>query len=590
MQQRPRNFDKQIHNEEYKAHLYEPRLTHEGMFHDAYREKELLNGLWHFQVDQYDTFLRSEWYKEELTDKEGRAIPPEYNYDQWDVVSVPSCWNIKDQRCFYYEGIGIYTRKFKYVNRGEERVFIKIGAANYETRIFLNKQFIGYHKGGSTPFYVEVTDYLEKENRIQVVVDNSRRKDTLPADNTDWFNYGGLYRDVALFRLPKTFIKDFKLQLQPGSNMKILQGHIRVDGPEQEGEALLRIPELNIKQTVYVKNGKASIEIEAHPELWSTDTPKLYKVEITYGEDVVKESIGFREIMVKGTDIYLNGEKIFLKGIACHEESKENGKAVTEEEIVENLRIAKEMNCNYMRVAHYPHSERVAQIADTLGIMLWEEIPVYWTIEFENPETIADAQNQLLELIKRDQNRASVIIWSVGNENPDTDARLQFMKNLALKAKETDATRLISAACLVDKISNIIDDRLSEYLDIIGINEYYGWYDPNFEKLPQCFENSKPDKPVVITEFGAGALSGHRGTRDDFFTEDHQYNVYKRQVEVLGSIPYIKGISPWILFDFRCPRRTNQYQKGYNLKGLLSGDKKHKKLAYYVMQEFYRDK
>ena len=178
----------------------------------------------------------------------------------------------------------------------------------------------------------------------------------------------------------------------------------------------------------------------------------------------------------------------------------------------------------------------------------------------------------------------------MGNENPDTDARLRFMSALAQTAKRDDPTRLVSAACLVDTVANKISDRLADFLDVIGINEYYGWYNPNFSLLPQCFANSRVTKPVVVSEWGAGARAGFHGTADDLFSEEMQKAVYEKQVTILGKIPAVRGMSPWTLFDFRCPRRHNRYQRGYNLKGVLSADKKHKKLAFYVLQRFYMGK
>ncbi|MGV8981447.1 glycoside hydrolase family 2 TIM barrel-domain containing protein [Clostridium sp.] len=384
-------------------------------------------------------------------------------------------------------------------------------------------------------------------------------------------------------------MKDFKINLAKESNFKKIEVSVELNC-EVDCDASLSIPELNINAIINIRGGKGYEVIECAPQLWNPDSPKLYDIKISCLNDSISESVGFREITTKGMDIFLNNEKIFLKGISCHEESLINGKTVQEEEILENLKIAKDMNCNYMRLAHYPHSEKVAKIADKIGIMLWEEIPVYWAIDFKNPATLKDANNQLIELIHRDRNRASVIIWSVGNENPDSDDRFNFMSSLSMTAKHEDPTRLVSAACLVDNVNNIINDRLMDSLDIVGVNEYYGWYDPNFEKLPECLKNSMLTKPVVITEFGGGALSNNRGTCDDLFTEDMQEAIYKKQIQTLSKIDYIKGMSPWILYDFRCPRRHNKYQNGYNLKGLLSKDKKHKKLAYYVMQEFYKVK
>jgi len=219
---------------------------------------------------------------------------------------------------------------------------------------------------------------------------------------------------------------------------------------------------------------------------------------------------------------------------------------------------------------------------------LWEEIPVYWAIDFENQSTYEDAENQLCELITRDYNRASVIIWSVGNENADTDARLEFMKNLAGKVKSIDPSRLVTAACLVNHEKVRIEDRLTKYLDVIGLNEYYGWYKPNFEELEVLGRNSNPDKPVVISEFGAGAKAGHHGSVSEKFTEEYMEHVYEKQIRTIKKLDYVKGLTPWILYDFTCPRRQNRYQNGYNRKGLIAEDKETKKKAFFTLQSFYR--
>jgi len=591
MKQNPKNFDAVIHNEEFEKEFAGKELTHQTMIYDAGRETELLSGVWHFAVDQYDMSLRSKWFLEKVKDDNGRYLPLDYDFEQWETTKVPSCWNMQKEKYFYYESNGLYTRKFKFFKKNsDERVFLKIGAASYSARVFLNKKFIGSHQGASTPFYVEITKDLQEENRIFVVVENRRKPDRVPMHNTDWFNYGGLYRDVELIRVPETFIRSFYVQLVPDTGMKKMEIRIDIDGNDVNGVARLVIEELGIDKNIKIIDGKAWEVLDAQPVLWAPENPKLYKVQLVYEKDSIQEEIGFREIKVDGTDILLNGEKIFLAGISCHEESVLNGKAITEEEIIENFTIAKEMNCNYMRLAHYPHTSKAAKIADRMGIMLWEEIPVYWSIAFENKPTYEDAENQLIEMINRDQNRASVIIWSVGNENADIDSRLEFMKSLALKTKQVDPSRPISAACCVNKVDNKIEDRLIEYLDIIGINQYYGWYDPDFGKLPKLFENSDPSKPVIITEFGGGAKAGHHGAEDEYFTEENQRCLYRTQISTMRNIKYIKGMSPWILYDFRCPRRTNPFQELYNRKGLLSEDKKIRKPGFYIMQNFYQEK
>jgi len=581
------NFQENIHLVDYLANYRKKLIKSDSIIADRYRFTEPLNGQWNYCIDQYDTCIRAKWFEEVYYDEDGRPFPLDFSFDTWETIKVPSCWNLQSDKLFLYEGSIVYTRRFRYKNHGEDRVFIKFAGAAYEAFVFVNKKYMGMHEGSSTSFYVDVTDVLEEENRILVVVNNTRKRTGVPCDNTDWFNYGGLYRDVELLRLPKTFVQDYTVGLTPDGKGIAVSVTVSGNKSDLNSKATISIKELNISKEIDIKNGFGETEIKADPVLWTPENPELYDVTIEYGKDKLTDRIGFREIKVIGTDVYLNGQKILLKGVCAHEESVFNGKSVTEEEIREYYKLAKEMNCNYMRLAHYPHSEKCAQIADEIGMLLWEEIPVYWAIEFDNKEVYENAENQLAELIRRDKNRASVIIWSIGNENADTDARLEFMKSLALKTKKLDPARLVSAACLVNTDELKIEDRLLEYIDIIGINEYYGWYEPDFSKLIKMFNNSNPSKPVIISEFGADARAGYRGTMDELMTEDNQLYVYQRQIETFKKIPYLKGTSPWIMFDFRCPRRAHSVQNYYNIKGLLSGDKTYKKPAYFAMQEFY---
>lgn len=306
------------------------------------------------------------------------------------------------------------------------------------------------------------------------------------------------------------------------------------------------------------------------------------------GRDCVSDRVGFRQIDVVGTDIRLNGKSLYLRGINCHEDDVLLGKMTNEADIRRRFHDAKELNCNYLRLAHYPHHEMVARIADEVGLLLWEEIPNYWAIDFKNPTTQRDAHNQLMELIYRDRNRASVIIWSVGNENADTDERLDFMSMLIEAARMADPSRLISAACLVNHAKMRIEDRLADYLDIIGLNEYYGWYEENFDDLIVLGENSSPTKPVVITETGAEGVLGEHAPQSGPFSENYMADVYRKQTEYLPKLNYVRGFTPWLLYDYRTERRQNPYQKGFNCKGLITADKITRKKAFYVLRDFYQ--
>jgi beta-glucuronidase len=602
MSEKTGNYLPDIHNAGYAEEYQKILLDHDCLINISGRETESLNGKWHFCVDPYDTCRRADWFREVRHSDKGIEQPVDWDFDAWERVPVPGTWNMQAKELYWYENSAIYMRTFRYIPKAEgERLFLCFEGASYETSVFLNGVFIGTHDGGSTPFTADVGCAVKTENRLIVVVDARRSPLRVPMDNTDWFNYGGIYRDVYLVRVPNVYIKDWFVRIAPDGSFS----HVKVDvsiggGDTGSRKAILAIPELNVQDEVSIQQGAGSSSFSVNPEtlsLWSPENPKLYDVSIRLlpegggeGGDLVQDRIGFREIKTRGQEILLNGKKIFLKGICVHEDHVLLGKTTTSEIIRETIRDLKEMNGNYLRLAHYPHDRRFARIADEEGVLLWEEIPVYWAIAFGNKNTYRDAENQLTELIQRDRNRASVIIWSVGNENADTDERLAFMSGLANKARELDETRLVSAACLVNHTKLKIEDRLSEFTDIIGINQYYGWYEPDFDKLPRILSNSSPDKPVMMTEFGAGARSGQRGSVNDLFSEDYQKVLYIKQIETFKQYPFIAGSSPWIFYDYRSPRRFNRYQEGYNRKGLIDADRKTKKLAFFVMQAFYKER
>lgn len=579
-----------LHDEDYARPFAAGRVGVAAMIAVRSRPQTSLDGPWRFTLDLHDEGLRQRWYADVPVAIEDWTVPRDHDDGIWQSVPVPSCWNVQKPAWHYFEGSGWYAREFSSPPpKAGERVYLRVGAASYEARVFLNGRFAGAHRGGSTPFFIDLTGLLVAgENRLQIQVENRRMAERVPMNHTDWFNYGGLYREVSLLRLPAVFIRDFGVALVAGSGGR----RIRVDmvlSEAVDGVARLEIEGLISEMPIHIAAGTACIEIDAAPDLWSPETPVLYPVRLVFGDDTLTDRVGFREITVEGQSIRLNGEDIFLRGICVHEDDIALGKATSEEDIRRRFRHVRALNANFVRLSHYPHHERVAEIADEEGVLLWAEIPVYWAIDFTNPDTLADADNQLRELIRRDRNRASIIIWGIGNENHDTDPRFTFMSALARAAREADGTRLVSAACLINREQFRIEDRLADVLDIIGINEYFGWYEPSFDGLKRLLANSSPGKPVIITETGADAPAGRRGPDSMLFTEDHQARVLDQQLTLLSAAPYIRGIAPWILYDFRTERRQTALQRGWNLKGLISADKSTKKLAFAVVADRYRE-
>jgi beta-glucuronidase len=308
------------------------------------------------------------------------------------------------------------------------------------------------------------------------------------------------------------------------------------------------------------------------------------------------EHIGFRSIETRATDIFLNGKPIFLRGISIHEEAPmRSGRAWSEDDARTLLGWAKELGCNFVRLAHYPHNEAMLRMADEMGLLVWGEVPVYWTIQWENPDTLRNAENQLSEMITRDRNRASLIIYSIANETPVSDARNRFLHQLVQQAHSTDPTRLVSAALqahesvVADHVTITINDPIAADLDVLGNNEYIGWYVREPADADAIDWVSKYDKPMIMSEFGGDALFGYHGDANTRWTEEYQENLYVHQIAMLRRITFLRGTTPWVLMDFRSPRRTlPRIEDYFNRKGLVSGEGEKKK-AFFVLQKFYRE-
>jgi beta-glucuronidase len=303
--------------------------------------------------------------------------------------------------------------------------------------------------------------------------------------------------------------------------------------------------------------------------------------------------MGFRTIETRGTEILLNGKPIFLRGVAIHAEAPyRTGRAYSDQDADTLLGWAKELGCNYVRLAHYPHDETMLRAADRLGLLVWSENPVYWALEFDNPKVLAKAEQQLDEEINTSRNHAAIILWSMANETPNTPARTRFIETEASHARSLDPTRLITAALLVrtEGHTKIVDDPLGQTLDVIGVNEYIGWYEGHPDLADTTEWKIDYQKPLIVSEFGAGAKAGLHGSKDERWNEEYQAEVFRHQLPMLNKIPQMRGMSPWVLMDFRSPNRPlTGIQDEFNRKGLIS-DQGQKKLAFYVLQKAYVDK
>lgn len=594
------------------------------------RRHESLNGIWQAVIDPYD--------RGALAGIAPRAVEPatpsdlaEFSFENGLTLEVPGDWNTQDPKLVFYTGVVWYKRSFDYTPVDDHRTYLYFGAGNYHTSVYVNGLLVGEHVGGHTPFNFDVTDALHQgENLLVVRVDSERGATDVPTPLTDWHNYGGLTRDVLLVHVPTTHVSAYELRLDGEPGERIV-GFVEVTGPGLPAVARIAIPELGVEHSLDVgSDGRATFEFPARPSRWSPEDPRLHLVEIELGTETLRDEIGFRTIAVADGEILLNGRPIYLRGISIHDETLDGGgRANSTADAEATLGLALELGCNFVRLSHYPHPDALARVADRLGLLVWAELPVYWNVAFDDEDTLELARRMFSELIGRDRNRASVILWSLGNETPAGEERDRFFAELARHVRAEDPSRLLSAALLTggETLAPFvaryylpallgwsrsewvfrIDDGLERIVDVPAINQYFGWYYSGglafatpftsryarrvmLDNMDRIRFETEGGKPIIVSELGAGAKAGLHAGDDEMrvFSEEYQAEVYRRQIAMLEGQDVVRGMSPWILKDFRAPLRLYQgVQDHWNRKGLVS-ETGQRKLAFGLLQQHYR--
>jgi len=612
-----------------------------------------LNGEWNLIVDPMDTGtpggMFGGWANTRLPEDDYQLL--EYNYPNSRKIRVPGDFNTQYEDLFFYRDGVWYQRDVNVKKDQASRYHLWFGGANYTTTVFLNGAAIARQVGGYVPFSIDVTEHLQPgTNDLVVWVNNRLDDDSVPTKRTDWWPYGGLTRDVMLVKTPPGHIVNAKLGLS--ADGETIEATVQTRGLAAGSTVHLSVPELELNLPASIQaDGSADWRFEADVERWSPDAPKRYRVTLLTDNDSVEDLIGFRTIRTDGQTIVLNDQPIKLKGISTHEETiGRDGVAYSESDMRAIFEEAKALGVNFVRLAHYPYSRHAAKVADELGLLLWEEVPIYWNIAWDNPETLSIARDQVKKLVQRDWNRASVIIWSVANETPYSESRMAFLGRLIDDVRALDDSRLVTAALLGDTrrelryaalylaayglnsdvasdqekavfqnildqagaaapaagqgFTVVVDDPLGDLVDIVSYNQYFGWYYSRFlapelgvsertvrllilELMPNMVMSASHAKPMLISEFGAGAKRSLEG--DGVWSEDYQARVYRAQTGMLANSPQVQGMTPWILKDFRAMLRTLPGIQDYrNRKGLID-ENGERKAAFYVLRDFYRD-
>jgi beta-glucuronidase len=564
------------------------------------RDTTNLSSKWRYIVDPLKTgVVRADSRRysvfRDMAGPESQVEFFEYNFDAAPGMSIPGDWNGQDVSLTWYDGLVWFRRALDLAELRDGRQILHLGAANYRALVYVNGEKVGEHEGGFTPFAFDVTELLKVgRNSIVIGVDSEHDDHSVPSPVVDWKNYGGITRPVHLVTVPDSYVHDYFIRLDSDGR---LLADVRLGGQVENRKVRVEIPELGITlRGKSDRSGSISFETDSPDDLrrWSPASPKLYDVIVSAADDEVTDRIGFRTIAVEEGNIFLNGEPIFLRGISIHEEAigATPSRALNETRARELLSIAKrDLNANFVRLAHYPHTPIMTRVADELGLLVWSEIPVYWDIDFDDANTLALAKQMQRENIVRDRNRASIMFWSVANETPQTEERLAFLGELIEDVRRLDDTRLVTAALHNVRSEGgvrVVDDPLGQLLDVVSVNTYQGWYGGmSLDKVPSVEWRNPSGKPFLFSEFGAGALYGFLDQDREKFSEDFQVAYYRATIEMAKKAPDLAGVSPWILKDFQSPRRMNwKYQEYWNRKGLISPTGE-KKAAFEVLRQWY---
>ena len=577
-----------------------------------------LAGTWKFSLDPQDIGEKQKWQAADFNDK------------AWFNHPVPGSWNAQKEEWLWYQGAGWYRRTFKvpasFAGKFNRLV---LAGVSYRGKVFLNGKLIGEHSGGFTQWSLDVSDALnyQGENVIAIRVDNRRSYDTLPplkykGGTLGWWFYGGINRGIQIESAPQVSLAKLAVETDDQGKIQVAAVVYNHGGKAQNISVKTLIKKLGGEPKQEVGRAKLSIESKTaagvkfenkvqEVNLWSTAAPEnRYLLEVVVEDAEASErqavEIGFRKFEFRGGDAYLNGKRIFLRGINRHEDDPRTGLYQTDERIHEDMSLLHGLHVNFMRTAHYPNDPRWYEACDREGIMVTEEIPVYQVGETfqslaaaDGNRLYEDAARQLIEEIERDRNHPSIVMWSVGNENANFFWPVRSLLNRLYHTAKRFDNRPVTFALLTSPPLTPALDISAGIADVLFVNEYFGWYFGKSEGLGSYLDKMHkkyPGKPMVVSEFGAGTVIGIDGKKlypvgggvQHDYTEQFQVEFYESHFKQILERPYITGAMPWVFADFRDDKRPNAPIKWMNLKGLVNYQRQ-KKQAYYFVAKTYEE-
>ncbi|HEX7621416.1 MAG TPA: beta-glucuronidase [Anaerolineales bacterium] len=569
-----------------------------------------LSGIWDFQADPEETGLQHGYYS---------SLP------QPRPIAVPGSWNEQYADLFQYLGMGWYLRKVHLpASWHGQRIFLRVGSANYWAAAWVNGEKAGEHTGGHLPFAFEVTGLVKfnAENVIAIQVENHLTLTRVPSGNIDgmggffsgypsttfdFYPYAGIHRLVTLYTVSQTFIEDITVTTDNGGANAHVQVSVRLNGEQVRGRVRLAGSGFAAETEIRFKEGKAQADLEVpSARLWSPENPFLYELTVSAGEDTYTLPIGIRTVEVRGSQFLLNEKPVYFKGFGRHEDFYASGKGLNLPLLVKDYDLLRWVGANSYRTSHYPYSDEEMAMADRQGFLIIDEIPAV-SLQVDTPENMAVrlemCLQQIEEFIARDKNHPSVVMWSVANEPrlPDLKAALtgkadssfdpvktDFFHKLISRTKELDPTRPVT---LVGQMGMPLEWQAET--DVLCVNRYWGWYELGGQ-LEQAFASLEQEldllyerfkKPILVSEFGADTVAGLHGQPAGMWSEEYQADFIRGYLDVAARKDFVIGMHVWNFADFQAVQSIIRVG-GMNLKGVFTRTRTPK-LAAHVLREHW---
>lgn len=573
-----------------------------------------LSGIWDFKTDHEEVGEQSGWFNGLV---EARPI------------AVPGSWNEQYEDIFNYLGLAWYVRRTYVPSIWQgQRVFLRVGSANYFGTVYVNGKKVGSHEGGHLPFAFDITDQIKwnEENVVAISVENELKPTRVPSGNMssaisgfasfprttyDFFPFAGIHRPVVLYTVPQTHIEDVSVVTNIDGVNSTVNVSVRLnEAVTAEGTITLNGGEDPVQVPISFENGEAKTDLRVpNARFWSDKNPYLYKLSVQTDSDHYTLSVGIRTIAVEGGQILLNGQPVKLNGFGRHEDFPASGKGLNLPLMVKDYQLMRWTGANSYRTSHYPYSEEEMQLADREGFLIIDEIPAV-SLQFDTAENMAErlrmCLQQIDELIARDKNHASVVMWCVANEPMPRNLNLAgagstektedpaeapgkaFLETLLHRAKELDPTRLATIVTLGGGPTSWM-----EQCDVICMNRYWGWYvlGGELDKARAALEQELDDvwqqwqRPIIMTEFGADTMAGMHGQPNVMWTEEYQADYIRFHLEVAAAQDYVAGMQVWNFADFAAVQSIMRVG-GLNMKGVFTRTRTPK-MAAHVLREFW---